>query len=132
MSKDLPAIDCEELLLQVLVAMAMSDSSLDKSELHGICDIYEDLTGRELAKADARAHAEAFCHEKDDTIDVLGAQAPSLTNDEKEKIICGAYRVLIADGFIAAEEKNTLRKIADAMKMPEIHYQAVLEKLVSD
>lgn len=121
--------NCDQLLLQVMVSMAMSDADIDQSEISGICNIFEELSGSSLSMSEVEKKCAAFDRDEDDAISQLAVHNGTLSKGEKEMIISGAYLVLLADGVIAAQEKNALRKIADAMQMPEIHYQAVLEAL---
>lgn len=116
-------------LLRVMVAMAMSDDALETTEIEAICNIYKQLAGHQIPVSDVMPIVEAFSSTADDILESLASDEPQLGEPTKEKIIRGAYLVLLADGVIAAQEKDTLRKIADALKMPEIHYQSVLEEL---
>ena len=59
----------------------------------------------------------------------LSAAAGSLDADTKEEIIRASYLVLLADDRIAGEERKKLQDIAAALKVPEIHFGAILEDL---
>ena len=52
-----------------------------------------------------------------------------LDRETKEEIIRAAYLTLIADDRIAAEERKKLKDIAMALRVPEIHFGAILEDL---
>ena len=59
----------------------------------------------------------------------LSAAAPVLDRETKEEIIRAAYLMLLADDRIAGEERKKLQDIAIALRVPEIHFGAILEDL---
>ncbi len=66
---------------------------------------------------------------RDGLLAELTAASPILDRETKEEIIRSAYLTLLADGRIAAEERKRLQDIAMALRVPEIHFGAILEDL---
>ena len=66
---------------------------------------------------------------RDGLLAELSAAAPVLDRETKEEIVRAAYLTLIADDRIAAEERKKLKDIAMALRVPEIHFGAILEDL---
>jgi uncharacterized membrane protein YebE (DUF533 family) len=118
-----------EVILKAMVAMASADGHLDTREVGLIQDIYKNCTGKTLA-ADAVARA-AKQNDEEDILDVLRTLASSLDLTTKDEILCAAYRVLLADDRVAAEERNELHDMARALHVSEIHLSAVLEELAA-
>jgi uncharacterized membrane protein YebE (DUF533 family) len=125
-SDDIPICD---LILKAMVAMASADGHLDTREVGLMQEIYENCTGKTLA-ADAVARA-AKQNDEEDILDVLKVQASSLDLTAKDEILCAAYRVLLADDRVAAEERKELHDMARALHVSEIHLSAVLEELAA-
>lgn len=113
--------------LKAMVAMAASDGRLDSREISLIQQIYEDHSGRKLT-ADEVAHA-ATANAEEDIMAQFAAASMVLDKPAKEEILRSAYLVLLADDRIAGEERKTLQDIATALKVPEIHFGAILEDL---
>lgn len=118
-----------EVILKAMVAMASADGHLDTREVGLIQYIYKNCTGKTLA-ADAVARA-ANQNDEEDILDVLRALASSLDLTTKDEILCAAYRVLLADDRVAAEERKELHDMARALHVSEIHLSAVLEELAA-
>src|SRR5215468_907989 len=97
-----------DLILKAMIAVAEADGGLEDSEIRLMQQVYEDqakrpITPQEIAEVDAAT--------------------------TKEEIIRSAYLTLLADGRIAAEERKKLKDIAMALRVPEIHFGAILEDL---
>lgn len=120
-------------ILKAMVAVAAADGHLDTREVALIQEIYEAREGRKLtADAIARA-ADANARDTsagDDLLAQFAAAGPMLDTSAKEEIIRASYLVLLADKRISGEERKTLKDIAMALKIPEIHFGAILEDLV--
>ena len=114
-------------ILKAMVAVAASDGRLDTREVGLIQQIYESREGRKLT-ADEVARAAAD-NAKSDVLAQFTAAAAVLDKETKEEIIRSAYLVLLADNRIAGEERKTLTDIATMLKIPEIHFGAILEDL---
>jgi len=114
-------------ILKAMVAVAASDGRLDTSEIGLIQQIYKDQSGRTLT-ADEVARA-ADENAKGDILGQIAGVAGTLEPDTKDEMIRAAYLVLLADDRIAGEERKKLRDLADALRVPEIHFGAVLEDL---
>ena len=124
---DGPANQGTDWVLAAMVAVASSDGGLDARETALIQQVYRDQSGRALSADEVARAAEALA--KRDTLAELAAAAKTLNNGAKEEIIKGAYRVLLADNRIAGEERKKLKDIAAALRIPEIHFGAILEDL---
>jgi tellurite resistance protein len=110
-----------------MIAVASADGALEDSEVRLIQQVYEDQAGRPITPEQIAAAAEA--NTKDGIMAELTAAAPVLVRETKEEIIRAAYLTLLADDRIAAEERKKLKDIAMALRVPEIHFGAILEDL---
>lgn len=124
---DKPAGHVNDWVLTGMIAVAASDGGLDARETGLIQQVYRDHSGQALS-ADEVAQA-ARMLAKRDCLAEFAAAAKTLDRGAKEDIIRGAYRVLLADDRIAGEERKKLKDIADALRVPEIHFGAILEDL---
>lgn len=113
--------------LKAMVAIAAADGRLDSREVGLIQQIYQDSTGRKLTADDIARAADA--NATGDVMAEFAAASAVLDKPAKEEIIRSAYLVLLADNRIAGEERKKLKDIAMALKVPEIHFGAILEDL---
>ena len=116
-----------DFILMAMVAMAAADGALDAEEIGLIQQIYRDQSGRMLKAEEITAVAGT--NRRDDLLAKLAAAAGSLDEETKEEIIRASYLVLLADDRVAGEERKKLQDIAAALKVPEIHFGAILEDL---
>lgn len=121
------ANDGADWILKAMVAVAASDGRIDTREIGLIQQVYQDQSGR-LLTADEVARA-ADANAKGDVLAQFAAASAVLDKPAKEEIIRSAYLVLLADDRIAGEERKKLKDIAMALKIPEIHFGAILEDL---
>lgn len=116
-----------DLILKAMIAVGSADGGLADKEVSLIQQVYEDQAERPISPEEIAMVAEASS--RDGILAALGAAAPSLDEDTKEEIIRAAYLTLLADDRIAAEERKKLQEIALALRVPEIHFGAILEDL---
>ncbi len=116
-----------EWILKAMLAVAASDGRLDSREIGLIQQIYKDQSGKTLT-ADEIAHA-AEANATGDALAQFAAAGGGLDKETKEEMIRAAYLVLLADDRIAGEERKKLQDLAAALKIPEIHFGAILEDL---
>ena len=114
-------------VLKAMVAIAASDGRLDTREVGLIQQVYETQTGRRLTATDIANAAKA--NAQGDVLAQFAAASAVLDKSAKEEIIRSAYLVLLADNKISGEERKKLKDIAMVLKMPEIHFGAILEDL---
>jgi uncharacterized membrane protein YebE (DUF533 family) len=114
-------------ILKAMVAVAAADGRLDSREVGLIQQVYKDQSGQTLT-ADAVARA-ADANARGDMIVNFAAAGDTLDKATKEEMIRAAYLVLLADDKIAGEERKKLQDLAAALKIPEIHFGAILEDL---
>jgi tellurite resistance protein len=122
--------DDTDWILKAMVAVAASDRELDARETSLIQQIYQEQLGRELSTDEAARAAEALAM-GGDTVAAFAAASKALDQRTKEEMIRCAYRVLLADERIAGEERKKLKDIADALRISEIHFGAILEDLTA-
>ena len=116
-----------ELILKAMIAVGSADGGLEDRELSLIQQVYEDQAERPITREEiAEASQEST---RDGLLAELYAASPVLDRETKEEIIRAAYLTLLADGRIAAEERKKLKDIAMALRVPEIHFGAILEDL---
>ncbi|XSG82943.1 MAG: TerB family tellurite resistance protein [Methyloligella sp. ZOD6] len=116
-----------EWILKTMVAMARADGDLDRDEIDLIQQLYRDHTNENVEADEIKRMAEAGGSR--DFYAALAEAGKSLDEHSKEEIVRCAYLVLLADGEIAGAERKTLQDIAAALKIPEIHFGAILEDL---
>jgi len=119
--------DHSEWILKAMVAVAAADGRLDPREIGLIQQIYKDQSGRTLT-ADEIARA-ADANAKGDALAQFAAAGDTLDKATKEEIIRAAYLVLLADDKIAGEERRKIKDLAAVLKIPDIHFGAILEDL---
>jgi uncharacterized tellurite resistance protein B-like protein len=124
-----PAGDNTDWVLKAMVAVAASDGALDERETALIRQVYEDQSGRTLSADEVAEAAAAFANT--DIIGAFTAASKALDQAAKEDVIKCAYRVLLADDRIAGEERKKLKDIAEALRISEIHFGAILEDLAA-
>lgn len=114
-------------ILKAMVAVAASDGRLDTREVGLIQQVYRNQAGLTLT-ADEVARA-ADANARGDMLGQIAAAGHTLDQDTKEEMLRAAYLVLLADDRIAGEERKKLQDLAVALKIPEIHFGAILEDL---
>jgi len=119
--------DHSEWILKAMVAVAAADGRLDPREIGLIQQIYKDQSGRTLT-ADEIARA-ADANAKGDALAQFAAAGDTLDKATKEEMIRAAYLVLLADDKIAGEERKKIKDLAAVLKIPDIHFGAILEDL---
>jgi uncharacterized membrane protein YebE (DUF533 family) len=117
-----------DFILMAMVAVATADGKLDDQEIGLIQQISLDQPGRSLTSQEIRAVEEANAGDGG-LLAMLSAAADTLDKETKEEIIRASYLVLLVDDRIAGEERKKLQDIAAALKVPEIHFGAILEDL---
>ena len=116
-----------DMILKAMIAVAAADGSLEDREAGLIQQIYEDQAGRPISREEIASAAET--NARATILAELSAAAPALDRETKEEIIRAAYLALLADDRIAGEERKKLQDIAAALRVPEIHFGAILEDL---
>jgi tellurite resistance protein len=114
-------------ILKAMVAVASSDHQLDAREIGLIQSIYQDRTGRSLS--DEEIARTALANSKGNLLTEFSEAGKLLDHGTKEEIVRSAYLVLLADNRIAGEERKKLQDISAALRIPEIHFGAILEDL---
>lgn len=116
-----------DLILKAMIAEAAADGALDQKEICLIQQIYQDQSGKPITDEEIAKAAEA--NARSSILAELAAAAPNLDRETKEEIVRAAYLTLLADDRIAGEERKKLQDIAAALRIPEIHFGAILEDL---
>ena len=116
-----------ELILKAMIAVGSADGGLEDREVSLIQQVYEDQAESPITRGEIAEVSQAST--RDGLLAELSAASPVLDRETKEEIIRAAYLTLLADGRIAAEERKKLQDIAMALRVPEIHFGAILEDL---
>lgn len=119
--------DVSDLIVKAMVAVAASDGHIDTREVALIQQVFETREGRKLSADDIARAADA--NAKGDVLAEFAAASAVLDKDAKEAIVRSAYLVLLADHRICGQERKKLKDIAMMLKIPEIHFGAILEDL---
>lgn len=117
-----------EWILRTMVAMAAVDGTPDAKEIGLIQQIYHDHSGKEVSAEDIAQMARDTLSDADFMAE-LSAAAKGLDAETKEEIIRSAYLVLLSDGVVDGSERKKLQDISMALRVPEIHFGAILEDL---
>jgi len=110
-----------------MIAVGSADGGLEDREVSLIQQVYEDQAERPITPEEIAEVSQSST--RDGLLAELSAASPVLYRETKEEIIRAAYLTLLADGRIAAEERKKLQDIAMALRVPEIHFGAILEDL---
>ena len=113
-------------ILKAMVAVAAADGRLNAPEVGLIQKVYQELTGRSVDVRGVVLAVQAYATKRDVLVE-LSVAAGSMSEETKEEIIRAAYLTLLADKRIAEEERNRLKDIAAALRISEIHFEAILE-----
>ena len=116
-----------ELILKAMIAVGSADGGLEDREVSLIQQVYEDQAERPITPEEIAEVSQAST--RDGLLAELSAASPVLDRETKEEIVRAAYLTLLADDRIAAEERKKLKDIAMALRVPEIHFGAILEDL---
>lgn len=112
-----------------MVAMAAADGEIDERELGSMAAIYRNVTGASIRQTAIKSAAAARKGGATNLFERLALLAPKLDRDAKDQILRAAYLVLLADDDIAGAERKTLQDIAAALKVPEVHFGAIMEEV---
>jgi tellurite resistance protein len=113
-------------ILKTMVAVAAADGRLDAREVWLIQKVYQEHTGRAVDVSGVALAVQAYATKRNVLAD-LSAEVGSMSLETKEGIIRAAYLMLLADKRIAEEERKKLRDIAAALRISEIHFDAIIE-----
>ena len=116
-----------DFILKAMIAVGSADGGLEDRELSLIQQVYEDQAKRPITRQEIAELSQVST--RDSLLAEISAASPVLDRETKEEIICAAYLTLLADGRIASEERKRLQDIATALRVPEIHFGAILEDL---
>jgi tellurite resistance protein len=117
-----------DLILKAMIAVASADAGgIEEREVSLMQQVYQDQAQRPITPQEIVEMSDAST--RDGLLAELTAASPVLDRETKEEIIRAAYLTLIADDRIAAEERKKLKDIAMALRVPEIHFGAILEDL---
>lgn len=109
--------------------MGIADGNLRPVEANRICEVYERLTDQVIDHDHIGDLVEAHAADKTPTHDLLSDVREELDRTTKENILKASYLTLIADGEISAEEHKRLRDFARALRIEEVHFNAIMEDL---
>jgi len=112
---------------RVLYHMIIADGQILESELEAAQRIYTQFTGTSLTQEQielglASTDEATLFHD-------LAQLAPALNENGKETAVKVAAMISIADGNLAEEEIEFLRRLAQAVGMSELHFRGVLASL---
>lgn len=119
----------DDLVLKAMVAMAACDGETHRKESSAMAGLYERATGKRISEETVRGAIEDHASSARELMAELASAAGRLDRTTKENIVRGAYLVLLADDTISAQERKILTDIAAALKIPEVHFGAILEDL---
>lgn len=114
-------------ILKTMVAVAAADGRLNAREVGLIQTAFQELTGRSVDVSGVLLAAQAYAT-RQALLAELSTAAGSMSRETKEEIIRAAYQTLLADKRIAEEERESLKDIAAALHISELHFDAIAKE----
>lgn len=122
---DRSAVRVRDRMLTCMLAITLADGEIEDPEIDTMLEIYRELMGESLDRAELQAAAETMAAELGsgpshaDPLAPLLAQLhrerPQLDDNARELILESAFRVACSDGEIEPEEDRLLRSLAEAL-----------------
>ena len=118
-----------DLVMRAMLAIASADERLVATETEIIRRIYRQMTGRAISAIDIVRALDETSADADDLVEELEERCDEIDPATKDTLLRASYLVLMADKHVAASERKKLHDFADALEVPEIHLNALLEDL---
>ncbi len=87
--------------------------------------LFHAQTGRSVDASGVILAVQAYATKRD-VLAELAVAAGSMSRETKEEIIQAAYRMLLADEYVAKEELKRIREIATVLGISESHLEAIM------
>ncbi|MBB5352895.1 putative tellurite resistance protein B-like protein [Haloferula luteola] len=114
---------------KLMIAMVLTDGSIDAAESAEVCRLYEEMTGRPMYPGDVNLEAADFQSAGLVVPTLLAEVAPRLSDGGREKLFEVAWRVATANGPMNAQEAALLDQVADSVGLTASHRQGLASLL---
>ncbi|WP_108683331.1 TerB family tellurite resistance protein [Methyloceanibacter sp. wino2] len=114
-------------VLRTMAAMAAADQRLDAREVDLIQRVYQELTGRPVDVGGVVSAVQVYARR--DVAEDLSRVAGSFSPEAKTAIMHGAYRTLAVNNHISQAERDTLGRVAGALRLTESELEAILAEV---
>ena len=119
-------------LKRIMVLMMLADGVVDEEEVRTIRDVYQQVTGSELAEPQVHQEIQEAQSDGRGIEDFLGGLAGNLNDASKELVLKGAFLVAAADGEFQQEEQVLLASIGTSLEMTQSHVNGVLHSMTAE
>ena len=112
-------------IIKAMIAVAAADGRINAREVGLIQKLFHAQTGRSVDASGVILAVQAYATKRD-VLAELAVAAGSMSRQTKEEIIQAAYRMLLADEYVAKEELKRIREIATVLGISESHLEAII------
>lgn len=114
-------------VLKTMAAMAAADQRLDAREVDLIQRVYEELTGQKVDVSGVVSAVQVYAR-RDIVVD-LSRVAGSFSPEAKTAILHGAHRMLAVNQHVSQSERDTLDRIAGALRLTDTELETILAEV---
>ncbi|BAQ17880.1 TerB family tellurite resistance protein [Methyloceanibacter caenitepidi] len=114
-------------ILRTMAAMAAADKRLDAREVDLIQRVFQELTGRPVDVGGVVSAVQVYARR--DVAQDLSLVAGSFSLEAKTAILHGAYRTLAVNGHVTEDERDTLDRLAGALRLTETEFETILAEV---
>jgi uncharacterized membrane protein YebE (DUF533 family) len=111
---------------RVMFKIALADGDIDEREIEQITQAFQNITKREIDRADIAAELEAARDDTRTVADYITEVAAKLNDTGKETVLRAAIAVVKADGVIDGDEIVELQALVKALDMPRAYSNGIL------
>jgi uncharacterized tellurite resistance protein B-like protein len=112
-------------IIKAMIAVAASDGRLNAREVGLIQELFEAEVGRSVDISGVVLAIQAYATRRD-VLAELSMAAGSMSQETKENIVRAAYRMLLADGYVAEAEMSKVKAIAAALGISTAQLAAII------
>jgi DnaJ-domain-containing protein 1 len=116
----------EQAVSRVMIAMMVADGEIDDNEKTVVYEIFQELSGSELADEKFELEKEVVASESFVLRDYLASIAPELNDDAKKEVLRGAFMVAAADNVFHESERASLKDMGEALGIESTQLQEFL------
>lgn len=109
-----------------MIRVMIADGHADEREVRTVCEIYEQVTGKQVSEQVIAAKATLAQSQGRDLEGELRELTPYLADEAKAGALKAAVAVAAADGAFGSTEKELLARIADALGLDESRLRAMV------
>lgn len=115
-----------EAIKRVMILMMLADRRVEDPEITAIIEVYGQVTGRELTRADIKREVLIAVSQGEDLDQYLSGLLGKLNNDGKELVIKSAFLIAKSDGHLDERELTLLHRIGGLLELSSEHIEDVV------